>query len=97
MPGPITNKEAEKLLGTRLEHYRLAVLAGFYNEGPATQVYKGFQIVPVPADHTYLIMQHGVTLLTVKAVHIAKIWVTCRLQRVGVVEANAIIKEENSA
>jgi len=93
MPGPISKVEAEKLLGTRLERYRLAVLAGFYNEGTDTQVYKGFQIVP-SVDHTYLVMQNGVTLITVKALHIAKIWITCRLQGVGIVEANAIIKAE---
>lgn len=92
MPGPISNAEADKLLGTRLEYYRLAVLAGFFNEAPATTGYKGFQIMP--ADGKYLIMQNGVVLMSVQTVHIAKIWVTCRVQGIGIVEANTILRSE---
>ncbi len=92
MPGPISNTEADKLLGTRLEYYRLAVLAGFFNEAPATVPYKGFQIVP--SDGKFLIMQNGVGHTSVLTTHIAKIWVTCRVQGVGIVDANDIVKKE---
>ena len=92
MPGPISPAEAQKLLGTRLEVYRLAVQAGFYNEAPTTQAYKGYQIVP--NDGKYLVMQNGVGLITVLSIHIAKIWVTCRINNVGIVEANQILRNE---
>jgi hypothetical protein len=79
MPGPISNTEAQRLLGTRLEIYRLAVQAGFYNEGPATVAYKGFHIVP--DGETCIVMQNGMRLIATSNVKAAKQWITSRLTR----------------
>jgi hypothetical protein len=79
MAGPISNAEAQKLLGTRLEIYRLAVRAGFYNEGPATVAYKGFQIVPDGDAH--MVMQNGTKLISTSNVKAAKLWITARVQQ----------------
>jgi len=95
MTGRVSDIEQERWLGTRLENYRLAVLAGFYNEGPATVAYKGFQFVP--DNKAYAIMQNGRALIHITSLHTAKIWVTCRVSGVNIVEANAIIREENAS
>ena len=79
MSGPISNTEAQRILGLRLEIYRAAVQAGFYNEGPATVPYKGFHIVPDGEVH--IVMQNGVRLLSTSNVRAAKAWITARIQR----------------
>ena len=94
MTGRVSNLELERWQGTRLEIYRLAVQAGFFNEGPATVAYKGYHIIPIPEEKVYLIMQGGIYLMRVSSMHIAKIWVTCRVHGVNIIEANAIIKQE---
>lgn len=94
MTGRATDTEIQKLLGTRLEHYRLAVEAGFFNEGPATTVYKGYQIMP--DGEKYLVMHHGEMLTSVQTQRIAKIWITCRVNNLCLVDANAVVQDENS-
>jgi hypothetical protein len=91
MAGPISNNEAQKLLGTRLELYRLAVQNGFYNEWPETIPYRGFHIVR--EDNTFSVIQNGASFgLQFKQLHIAKVWVTCRLDSCGLIEAHARVK-----
>jgi hypothetical protein len=85
-------KEAMRNESTRWEVYRLAVQHGFYNEGPMTIGYRGFQLVPDGAN--VLVFQHGTRLITVTSIHIAKVWVTCRLDNCGLVEANAKVQAE---
>lgn len=93
MAGPISNKEAQRLLATRLETYRLAVQSGFYNEWPETVPYRGFHI---GHDETgYVITQNGVRLITMKQLHVAKVWITCRLDNCGLIEAHARVKAGN--
>jgi hypothetical protein len=93
MAGPISNREADRLLGTRLEHYRLAVQAGFYNEWPETIAYRGFHIV---RDETgFHVLQNGSGFgLQFKQLHVAKVWVVCRTQNCGLIQAHAIVKAE---
>jgi hypothetical protein len=89
----ISSVEAMRLQGTRLENYRLAVAAAFYNEGPGTIGYKGYLIMP--DENLYAIVQHGNILIRMRNTYVAKVWITCRVQKVGIVEANAIIKAES--
>lgn len=88
----VSAKEAMRNESTRLEVYKLAVQSGFYNEGPGTIGYKGYQIVP-EGEHV-LVFQHGVRLITVKAQHIAKVWVTCRISGLSLAEAYALVRKE---
>lgn len=91
MTGIISAVEAMRHEGMRFEVYRLAVQNGFYNEGPGTIAHRGFQIIPM--DGGYAVMQKGCHLISVKTVHIAKVWITCRLDNCGIVEANKKLRE----
>lgn len=88
----ITSLEAMRQQGTRLEIYRLAVLAGFYNESPNTIPYKGYLFMP--DESLWCIVQHGTILMRMNNLHAARIWVTCRVQKVGLIEANRIVGAE---
>ena len=88
----ISPKEAMRNQATRLEVYRLAVQNGFYNESPATIGYKGYQIVPEGEHHH--VFQHGVRLISLKAVHLCKVWITCRVSSLSLAEAYALVRRE---
>jgi hypothetical protein len=88
----ISAKEAMRSESTRLQVYKLAVQNGFYNEGPETVAYRGFQIMP--EGHNFLVMQKGFRLITLGNLHVAKVWITCRLDGVGLMEAQAKVKAE---
>lgn len=88
----ITSLEAMRQQGGRLEIYRLAVEAGFYNESPNTIPYKGYLFMP--DESLWCIVQHGTILMRMNNLHAARIWVTCRVQKVGLIEANRIVGAE---
>lgn len=89
----VSAKEAMRNESTRLEIYRMAVQNGFYNEAPKTIGYRGFQIVP--SDQHYLVMQNGVSLIQLGNTHVAKVWITCRLDSIGLMEAQIKVRAEN--
>lgn len=92
----ISPAEAMREHTTRLEVYRQAVQHGFYNEGPGTIAYRGFHIVP-ESDGRYLIMRGSQYMIAMKEVHVAKVWITCRLDGLSLVEANLKLKAERNA
>lgn len=89
----ITSIEAMRQQGTRYEVYRLAVEAGFYNEGPETVVYKGYQITP--DEGAFSIIQHGAILTRMQNLYVSKVWIACRVHKCGLIAANTIVKEGN--
>jgi hypothetical protein len=91
----ISAKDAMRHESTRWEVYRMAVQSGFYNEGPGTVGYKGFQILPEAGY--YHVFQHGVALIRVGSPHVARVWVTCRVNNCQPAEANAIVKAEGNS
>ena len=90
----ISPKEQERAVTARLEIYRMAVQHGFYNEFPETKLYKGYHIVQ--EGTSWLVMQNGVQLMSLREEFVARVWVTCRVNSCGLVEANRIVKAEKS-
>ena len=88
----ISAKEAMRNESTRLEVYRLAVQNGFYNESPGTVGYKGFQLLP-EGDNVH-VFQRGYRLITMAKMRTAKLWVTCRVNKCELVQANEIVDTE---
>lgn len=89
----ISPAEAMRNPKSRMEAYRAAVRHGFYNEGPGTIAFRGFHIVP--DGGRYLIMAGSQYMIGVKDLHVAKIWITCRLDNMSMVEANRKLRSEN--
>lgn len=89
----ISAKEAMRSEATRLEVYRLAVQNGFYNEGNGTLPYRGFQIMP--DGEKFAVTHHGVVLIHVQSLHIAKVWIMCRVNNCGLAEANQLVQHED--
>lgn len=90
----ISATEAMRHESTRLEVYRMAVANGFYNEWPETLVYRGFQIVREGTK--FAVVQRGTVLIQVQTLHIAKVWVVCRVNKCGLTEANALVQQEEN-
>jgi hypothetical protein len=89
----ISTAEAMRHMDIRLKVYRAAVQHGFYNEGPGTIAFRGFHIVP--DGERYLIMRGSQYMIAMGSVHVAKVWITCRLDNVSLVEANRKLRSEN--
>lgn len=89
----ITDKERMRMQVARLEVYKQAVKDGFYNEAPGTVSYKGYLLMQ--DGHHWLVMEHGQSLIQLTSLHVAKVWVTCRVNNCGLVDANRIVKVEN--
>lgn len=87
-----SNPEQERRHTARLEVYRLAVQAGFYNESPGTIPYKGYAIAPM--DGKYHVMQNGVTLIQLGTPFVAKVWITCRVDNTVFNEAHTKVRSE---
>jgi hypothetical protein len=90
----ISAAEAMREHTTRLQVYRAAVQHGFYNEGPGTIAFRGFHIIP-ESDGRYLIMHGSQYMIAMKDVHVAKVWITCRLDNLSLVEANKKLRSES--
>lgn len=88
----LSAKELMRNESTRLEVYRLAVENGFFNEGPEAIGYKGYQIMY--DGERYLVVKHGTVLIQVASLHIAKVWVTCRVSNLSLVDAYALVRTE---
>jgi hypothetical protein len=89
----ISAKEAMRNESTRLQVYKLAVQNGFYNESAGTIAYKGY-ILMQDGLH-WVVMQNGMALIQLQNSYVARVWVTCRTNSCGLVEANRIVKAEN--
>ena len=88
----ISAKEAMRSQVTRLEVYKQAVQNGFYNEGTGTIGYKGYLIMP--EGHNFHVFHNGVRLMTLKAQHLCKVWITCRVSSLSLAEAYALVRRE---
>ena len=86
--------EEQRLFGLRLERYRAAVQHGFFNESPDTIPYRGFHILSM--DEKWHVMQNGTSLISVLTPHIAKVWVTCRLDNMAMADANRKVRAETA-
>ncbi len=93
MAGIISPTEAMRNDVTRLEIYRQAVLAGFYNEAPGTIAYYGYQIME--DEGKFLVFKHGQFLIRLAEIVVAKVWILCRVKNLTLTEAYALVKKEN--
>jgi len=94
MTGIISTAEALRTEAMRLQIYRQAVLAGFYNEAPRNMPYKGYQIMS--EDGNYLIFLGGQCLIRMVDIVVAKVWITCRVQNLSLTEALAVVRAETT-
>jgi hypothetical protein len=92
MAGIISTTEALRNEATRLEIYRQAVLAGFYNEAQGTIAYHSYQIFE--EDGLWYVFKCGQYLIRMRELHIAKVWITCRVKNLTLVDANAVVRAE---
>jgi hypothetical protein len=90
----------------RLTNYRNAVRHGFYNDGYQSQFYRGFEIRPTElraqdralgGTARWNVIQDNKVLSSVLSIHVARVWITCRLDSLTLKQAHEQVMAEQHA